>query len=95
MSRWMIALLLALALPAGAATPLPADSAYRLQDAYTDQAGRDFRLADGRGKARVVAMFYTSCKYVCPLIVDSAKGVEKGLSPEERARFLDFLHRLM
>ena len=86
MKSWMPALLLALALPAGAATPLPADSAYRLQDAYTDQAGREFRLADGRGTPRVVAMFYTSCRYVCPLIIDSAKGVEKGLSPAERAR---------
>ena len=86
MNRWMIALLLAWALPAGAATPLPADSAYRLEDAYTDQAGREFHLADGRGKPRVVAMFYTSCKFICPLIIDSAKGVEKGLAPAERAR---------
>jgi protein SCO1/2 len=31
-------------------------------------------------------MFYTSCKYVCPLIVDSAKGVDHALTPEERER---------
>ena len=31
-------------------------------------------------------MFYTSCRYVCPLIVDSAKGVEHALTPEERER---------
>ena len=85
MKSWLAALLLALALPAGAASPLPADSAYRLTDAYTDQAGREFHLADGRGKPRVLAMFYTSCRYVCPLIIDSAKGVEKGLSPAETA----------
>ena len=86
--------LAATALPATAATPaaaLPGDSAYRLSDTYTDQAGQGFPLADGRGRVRLVAMFYTSCRYVCPLIIDSAKGVEHALSPDERAR----LHLLL
>lgn len=81
--------LAATALPAAAATPaaaLPGDSAYRLADSYTDQAGKGFQLADGRGRVRLVAMFYTSCRYVCPLIIDSAKGVEHALTPAERAR---------
>lgn len=81
--------LAATALPAAAATPaaaLPGDSAYRLSDTYTDQAGQGFQLADGRGRVRLVAMFYTSCRYVCPLIIDSAKGVEHALTPAERAR---------
>lgn len=68
------------------AAALPGDSVYRLTDTYTDQAGRNFRLADGRGRVRLVAMFYTSCRYVCPLIIDSAKGVEHALEPAERAR---------
>lgn len=81
--------LAATAQPATAATPaaaLPGDSAYRLSDSFTDQAGNDFLLADGRGRVRLVAMFYTSCRYVCPLIIDSAKGVEHALTPAERAR---------
>lgn len=86
----LLAALLGLAapLPATAASPaaLPGDSAYRLADTYTDQAGSDFQLADGRGRVRLVAMFYTSCRYVCPLIIDSAKGVEHALAPAERAR---------
>lgn len=88
----LLAALLGLAattLPAAAATPaaaLPGDSAYRLSDTYTDQAGQGFQLADGRGRVRLVAMFYTSCRYVCPLIIDSAKGVEHALTPAERAR---------
>jgi protein SCO1/2 len=76
----------AAAAAAAPAAALPGDSAYRLADAYTDQAGRGFQLADGRGRVRLVAMFYTSCRYVCPLIIDSAKGVEHGLTPAERAR---------
>jgi protein SCO1/2 len=69
---------------APAATPLPPDSVYRLEAAFSDQAGREFRLADRRGRPQVVAMFYTSCRFVCPLIVDSAKGVEHALSEAER-----------
>lgn len=88
-----LGLLLALASGASAATApaaLPGDSIYRLADAYTDQSGREFQLADGRGRVRLVAMFYTSCRYVCPLIIDSAKGLEHALPAAERAR-LDVL----
>lgn len=95
MKTWTFTLGLLLALAAGtppaASADLPGDSIYRLADRYTDQDGRDFTLADGRGKVRVAAMFYTSCRYVCPLIIDSAKGVEHGLAPDERAR----LHLLL
>src|SRR3546814_20457963 len=31
-------------------------------------------------------MFYPSCQYVCPLIVDSGKAVERALSTDERAK---------
>jgi protein SCO1 len=86
----LLAAALLLPLTATAAKELPSDSVYRLTDTYTDQDGRDFRLADGRGRVRLVTMFYTSCKFICPLIIDSAKGVEHGLTPAERAR-LDIL----
>lgn len=82
---------LLLAASAPAATGLPGDSVYRLTDTYVDQDGRAFRLADGRGKVRLAAMFYTSCPYICPLIIDSAKGVEHALTPDERDR----LHLLL
>jgi protein SCO1/2 len=79
-------LLLALPLAGQGAAELPGDSVYRLGDAFTDQAGQPFTLADRRGRPQLVAMFYTSCQYVCPLIVDSAKGVEHELAPDERQR---------
>jgi protein SCO1/2 len=84
--RLLALLVLALPLPAMAVTALPGDSVYLLDDAFSDQAGKSFRLADRRGKPQVVAMFYTSCRYICPLIIDSAKGVDHALSPAERAR---------
>lgn len=84
--RLLAVLLLTLPIPGLCATALPTDSVYRLEDAFSDQAGKPFKLADRRGKAQLVAMFYTSCRYVCPLIVDSAKGVEHALAPAERER---------
>lgn len=84
--RLLALLMLALPLTAMAAAALPGDSVYLLDDAFSDQQGHAFHLADRRGKPQLVAMFYTSCRYICPLIVDSAKGVEHALAPAERAR---------
>ena len=72
----------------GAATtkPLPRDSVYQLPLVLTDQAGQAADWRTRRGHPQVVAMFYTSCQYICPLIVDSGKAVEKSLAPAERAR---------
>lgn len=86
---WPLAVLLGLALvaagPAGLpAAELPTDSVHRLDALLTDQDGRDFRLADLRGKPVLVAMFYTSCKYICPLIVDSMRGIDHALDDAGR-----------
>ena len=70
----------------GALGLLPGDSVYQLDIPLTNQDGRDYRIADLRGKPVLIAMFYTSCKYVCPLIVDSMLRVDKGLTPEERSQ---------
>jgi protein SCO1/2 len=69
-----------------AATALPPDSVYQLPAALTDAGSRAIQWRDLRGKPRVASMFYTSCRYVCPLIVDSLKAIERGLSDAERAR---------
>jgi protein SCO1/2 len=69
-----------------AARPLPGDSVLRLPDAFSDQQGRAFTLAQRRGRPQLVAMFYSSCPYACPLLIESGKGVEHALSPAERAR---------
>jgi len=78
----------ALAAPKAASkpTPLPRDSVYQLAVPLTDQHGRKFDWRARRGSPQVVTMFYTSCQYICPLIVDSGKAIEKSLAPAERAR---------
>ena len=75
-------LLAVLALSAG----VPPESVYQLDARLTDQSGTVFAWREAQGAPRLVSMFYTSCRYVCPLIVDSAKGIEHALTDAERAR---------
>jgi protein SCO1/2 len=66
--------------------PLPSDSAYQLPLRLTDQHGKAWDWRSKRGRPQLVAMFYSSCQYICPLIVESGKAVERGLAPVQRAR---------
>ncbi|MEO8486349.1 MAG: SCO family protein [Betaproteobacteria bacterium] len=77
----------ALAVPAQAATvPLPADSVYQSGAQLTDAHARRFAWREDRGQARIVTMLYTSCKFVCPMIVDTAMAIEQQLTADERAQ---------
>lgn len=69
-----------------ATMPLPGDSVYQLPLELTDQAGRTGDWRTRRGKPQLVSMFYTSCQYICPLIIDSGKAVEKNLTPAQQQR---------
>ena len=84
------ALMLSAAAIAAQPAPLPRDSVYQLPLRLTDQAGRTADWRARRGKPQLVSMFYTSCHYVCPLIVDSGKAIEKSLTPAQQQR-LDIL----
>jgi len=68
------------------ATPLPSDSVYQLPLPLTDQDGRTADWRQRRGKPQLVSMFYTSCQYICPLIVDSGKAIERQLTPTQQKR---------
>lgn len=89
MKTFLLALALSLSsLPTALAreAPLPPDSVYQLQAQMVDQSGRAQAWRAQRGKPRLVSMFYTSCPYMCPLIVDSGKAIEHQLTPAERDR---------
>ncbi|HEY1141267.1 MAG TPA: SCO family protein [Lysobacter sp.] len=66
--------------------PLPRDSVYQLPLQLTDQSGKVSDWRTRRGKPQLVSMFYTSCQYICPLIVDSGKAVEKNLTPAQQQK---------
>ncbi len=74
------------AFAASPAAALPKDSVYQLPVTLVDQDGKSWDWRSKRGQVQLVAMFYTSCQYVCPLIVDSGKAVDHALTPAERAK---------
>lgn len=76
----------ALAASPGQPSPLPRDSVYQLPLKLTDQSGRTFDWRMRRGEPQLVSMFYTSCQYICPLIVDSGKAIERDLTPAQQQR---------
>lgn len=87
----IVGVLAALAMAAAAIAaprpgPLPRDSVYQLPVHLIDQHGKAFDWGKKRGKVQLVSMFYTSCQYICPLIVDSGKAIERQLTPAEQQR---------
>ncbi len=80
--------LVGLATPAAHAgsAPLPGDSIYQLRATLTNHAGKQAAWSDQRGRPRLIAMFYASCPYMCPLIIESGKAVNRALTPQEQAR---------
>mgnify|MGYP002777055108 CR=1 FL=1 len=83
----MATIAVALGLPAQAQhKPLPSDSVYLLDADLLDQDGKRWPWRAQRGRPRVVGMFYTSCQFICPLIIDSGRAVERALAPAVRAR---------
>lgn len=74
--------------PAPASTPpaaLPSQSVYQLHAALTDQDGKPFKLDDHRGRPVLISMFYSSCQYVCPMLIETMQLTDKALSAPERA----------
>lgn len=65
--------------------PLPGESVYHLDVPLVDQNGKQSLFAEGRGKPRLVSMFYASCKFVCPMIIDTMRRTERTLSDDERS----------
>ena len=76
--------ILAIAMPVLA--ELPADSVWQLNAKITEQNGKTISIQDLAGKPRLVSMFYSSCPFMCPLIIDTAKAVQHDLSVQEREK---------
>jgi protein SCO1/2 len=88
MFRTLIALFVAFAAAGVQADPppLPAESVYHLAVPLLDQDARESTFAAGRGRVRIVSMFYANCPYVCPMIVETLKRTERELADDARAR---------
>ena len=75
----------ALQTPAAADPPLPTDSSYHLHLDLQDHLGQAFIWGAHRGQPMLVSMFYTSCQFVCPLLIETIRATQNKLSASERA----------
>jgi protein SCO1/2 len=82
----LIALLLCSPAQAETAAPIPGDSIYQLDLPLVDQDGVAHTLPSLRGQPRIISMFYASCPYMCPLIIDTARMTERKLDPKQRKK---------
>lgn len=64
---------------------LPGDSVYQVQAPMLDQNGHSFKLEERRGQPVLVSMFYNSCQFVCPMLIDTLRSTEQSLTTEERS----------
>jgi protein SCO1 len=73
--------------PLEAATaPLTEKSLYQLDSAWTNDAGKTVKLDSLRGRPQVIAMFFASCQFTCPLLVFQMKQLEASLPAELRGK---------
>ncbi|MCK9425328.1 MAG: SCO family protein [Ignavibacteriaceae bacterium] len=60
-------------------------SIYQLTGTWKDQNNRTLQLGKFQGKKVVLAMFFASCTYACPIIINDMQRIEKSLSNEKLA----------
>ena len=67
-----------------AGKPIDVASIYQLESRWTRADGERIKLSTLRGKVRVVAIFYSSCEYACPIIVGRMKAVQAAIPEGKR-----------
>jgi protein SCO1/2 len=61
-------------------------SLFHLDSGWNTDQGGTLRLRDLAGSAQVMAMFFTHCPSVCPILVQNLTTLEASLSDRTRAR---------
>lgn len=61
-------------------------SLYQLDARWTNDAGQSVQLASFRGQPVVLAMFFASCNYACPVLVNDMQRLRDALPAEARAK---------
>ena len=72
------------------AAPLTDRSLYQLEAQWTNDAGKAIELTALRGRPVVIAMFFASCTYACPVLADDMKRLRSALPADvrEKAQFV-------
>ncbi|PTY05780.1 hypothetical protein DB347_15590 [Opitutaceae bacterium EW11] len=72
--------------PASTPSPLTRNSLYQFDGDFQDDAGRKVTLAELRGRPVLVAMFFSSCTYACPMLMSEMAQVRENLPEPLRSR---------
>lgn len=59
------------------------NSIYQLESEWMDQSNKAFELKDLKGKKVVFTMFFASCTYACPILVNDMKKIESEIPKGE------------
>lgn len=62
-----------------AAAPVTDRSIYQLGATWTNDASQTLTLAQFRGRPVVLAMFFASCEYACPILVGDMQRIREAL----------------
>ena len=65
-------------------------SLYQLDSSWTNDAGAQVKLASLHGRPQVVSMFFATCQFACPILVNDLKRAEAAL-PENVRTNIGFL----
>ena len=66
--------------------PLSSRSLYQLDATWTNDAGRAMSLSSFRGQPVILAMFFASCEYACPVLVSDIQRLRAQLPAADAAR---------
>ena len=59
--------------------PATDKSLYQLDSVWTSDVGKEVKLGVLRGRPQVLALFFTSCEFACPIIVQDMKRIQEVL----------------
>ena len=76
--------------PLAAGTNYTDKSLYLLESTWTSDANRRVKLGVLRGRPQIVALFFASCQFTCPLTVSDLQRIESAL-PENLRTNTGFL----
>lgn len=65
---------------------MPDTPVLELPGEWQDDSGKNFKLAELRGRPVLISMFYASCEGVCVVTRNDMKAVEASLPPDVRER---------
>ena len=66
--------------------PLSSRSLYQLDATWTNDAGGTVSLSSFRGQPVILAMFFASCEYACPVLVSDIQRLRAQLPAADAAR---------